>query len=252
MTPAAASAALADESAKPADDKSDLPALQYKSLATVASANRAAPLPSRPTAFPSPPPTHCKRAKALAVAQRFVQAAPAATAKASLADKARAAHAVLASFQLEQAGSNCELLMAMARFTAATCSLPTPPGARVRQGRSACGRPGRPSAGRGARTETASSLDSDRLAPQTYSFRVAGTNRSLNQKVVFTGNLLTATNLAFVAAGCDQPEHRGSPGWFQTAPAQPGFLPLLNSRISGKVVIGTGKAVEINALPASP
>jgi hypothetical protein len=38
----------------------------------------------------------------------------------------------------------------------------------------------------------------------------------------------------------------------QSAPAQPGLLPPLNSRISGKVVIGSDKAVEINALPARP
>jgi hypothetical protein len=33
---------------------------------------------------------------------------------------------------------------------------------------------------------------------------------------------------------------------------QPNLLPLLNSRISGKVVVGAGKAVEINAFPANP
>jgi hypothetical protein len=29
-------------------------------------------------------------------------------------------------------------------------------------------------------------------------------------------------------------------------------VPLLNTRISGKVVVGNSKAVEINAEPASP
>jgi hypothetical protein len=38
----------------------------------------------------------------------------------------------------------------------------------------------------------------------------------------------------------------------QTGSAQQNLLPLLDSRISGKVVVGNGKAVDINALPASP
>ena len=100
--------------------------------------------------------------------------------------------------------------------------------------------------------KTASSLDSDLLPSQSYSFRVAGTNRSLNQKVVFTGNLLTATNLVSLVPAATNL----SPGDVlernQAVPVQHGLVPLLNSRISGKVVIGSRKAVEINALPASP
>jgi hypothetical protein len=36
---------------------------------------------------------------------------------------------------------------------------------------------------------------------------------------------------------------------FQTGSAQPRSVPLSNTRISGKVVVGNGKAVEINAEP---
>ena len=92
--------------------------------------------------------------------------------------------------------------------------------------------------------------------------------------MVFTGNLLTATGLILSLPGAtnltvggvlvsgDRREglsyganklNTGSAfGGFQNAPAPPGFQPLLNSRISGKLVIGSAKAVEINALPASP
>jgi hypothetical protein len=98
----------------------------------------------------------------------------------------------------------------------------------------------------------AASLDADQPASQTYSFRVAGTNRSLNEKVVFTGNLLATTNLTLSLPVATNLSIGSGSGGFQNAPAQQGLLPLLNYRISGKVVIGSGKAVEINALPTNP
>jgi hypothetical protein len=91
---------------------------------------------------------------------------------------------------------------------------------------------------------------------------------------VFTGNLLTATNsilslpgltnfgvggglaiedrLDALSYGATNGSIGGVWGGSQNATAQPGFLPLLNSRISGKVVVGSGKAFDINALPTSP
>ena len=122
--------------------------------------------------------------------------------------------------------------------------------------------------------QAASRVDSDALAQQTYAFRVTGTNRSLQKQVVFTGNLLTATNLTLSLPGVtnfsvggalgradrrDALSYRatnlgtgGGLGGSPNATAQPVFLPLLNSRISGKVVVGSGKPTEINALPANP
>ena len=85
-------------------------------------------------------------------------------------------------------------------------------------------------------------LDSDEPTPRAYYFRVAGTNRTLNKPVVFTGNLLASTNLS-IGVRLDG---------FQNAPASQGFLPLLNSRISGKAVIGSSQVVEIDALPTRP
>jgi hypothetical protein len=95
-------------------------------------------------------------------------------------------------------------------------------------------------------------LDSDRLTSQTYSFRVAGTNRSLNKKVVFTGNLLPATNVTLLPPATTNLNTWGGLGGGQNSPAQQILRPILNTRITGKVVIGSGKPVEINALPASP
>ena len=100
--------------------------------------------------------------------------------------------------------------------------------------------------------KSAARLDADQSAPQTYFFRVTGTNRSLQKKVVFTGNLLAATNLALFQPATNDFKLGGGQGGARGVAAQPDLLPLLHSRISGKVVIGSGQAVEINALPAAP
>ena len=98
----------------------------------------------------------------------------------------------------------------------------------------------------------AASLDSDQPAQPSYFFRVAGTNRSLNKKVVFTGNLTATTNLVLFQTTTNYLKLGGGIGGYQNSAPQPGLLPLLQSRISGKVVVGNGKAVEINAIPTSP
>jgi hypothetical protein len=87
---------------------------------------------------------------------------------------------------------------------------------------------------------------------QSYSFRVAGTNRSLKQKVVFTGSFVGPTNLVPLFPATTNLSLGGSVGDARTDYALPAFPQLLNSRITGKVVIGSGKALEVNALPTAP
>jgi hypothetical protein len=251
--PQAASMALAEGSVKSADVRSDQPALQYKSLASVASANRTT-LPSAATDGLSQSATNAlKGANALAVTQRFVQTAPAATARALFDDKAPPARAVLASFQLEQTGSQLRILDGDGSVYSGYVQ---PSGIGRRERSAKAGAPAFAGAAKVPaemlKQATASSLDSDRLSSLSYSFRVAGTNRSLNQQVVFTGDLLPATNLASSPSAQINLNIGSVLERNQNVPAQPGQLPLLNSRISGKLVIGTDKAVEINALPASP
>ena len=144
--------------------------------------------------------------------------------------------------------------MATARCIAATSAARTrPPGASVRPKAEAPAAARAPAVLGGVLAEkSAASLDADQPVPQNYFFRVAGTNRSLHKKVVFTGNLLAATNsyslqsfTNFLSLGSEVSGRR-------TGSAQQNLLPLLNTRISGKVVVGNGKAVEINALPMSP
>lgn len=227
--------------------------LQYKSLPTVALANRAAPTPVATNGLSASAAAALKGAKSLAVTQRFVQTAPATTARALFEDKAPPAHAVLASFQLEQTGSQLRIVDGDGSVYSGYVQ---PAGSGRRERSAKTGAPAVAGAARAPamafKPKTASSLDSDLLPSQSYSFRVAGTNRSLNQKVVFTGNLLTTTNLVSLVPAATNLSLGDVPERNQAVPVQPGLVPLLNSRISGKVVIGSGKAVEINALPASP
>lgn len=88
-------------------------------------------------------------------------------------------------------------------------------------------------------------------AAQNYFFRVAGTNRSLNQNVIFTGNFVAigndATwNVATNTALSNQVDSRYAPA------NQRQQSSLLNSRISGTAVIDNRKEIQINAVPVVP
>lgn len=81
--------------------------------------------------------------------------------------------------------------------------------------------------------------------PQTYIFRVAGTNLNLNQNVVFSGNLIPLANIPQVQTGAALDGGAAGPGRQIPAP-----LLLSNSRIAGKAIIGGKKEIEVNATPA--
>ena len=89
----------------------------------------------------------------------------------------------------------------------------------------------------------------DRLVPQNILFRVAGTNRTLNQLVVFEGNILanmTQTNGVSPVAEwiADHPAanapQRGT--WLQRQPLPSGL-------IQGQATIGESNRIQINAAP---
>jgi prepilin-type processing-associated H-X9-DG protein len=90
-------------------------------------------------------------------------------------------------------------------------------------------------------------------AAQNYFFRVAGTNQSLKQSVVFTGHLLALPNEAPVAQTGHFVSGGGGGGGTQNAPAgqAPQWL-LANSRIAGTAVVGNTNQIEINAVPVAP
>lgn len=83
-------------------------------------------------------------------------------------------------------------------------------------------------------------------AVQNYFFRVAGTNRQLQQNVVFSGNVMPLTNAQLASDG----SAIGGFGGARRAPTSTAEPLLSNSRISGKAVIGEQKEIEVNATPA--
>lgn len=83
-------------------------------------------------------------------------------------------------------------------------------------------------------------------APQTYFFRVAGTNRNLNQNVVFSGNFVPLTNSQLTTGVQGFGGGGGSGG---RASGQAVETVLSHSSIKGSMVIGDQKAVDVVATP---
>jgi len=94
--------------------------------------------------------------------------------------------------------------------------------------------------------------------PQNYFFRVAGTNRALNENIVFSGNFVPFTNNQPVAgisgfggfAGGGGGGGGGPVGARDQAAGQPVQAILSNSQINGNVVIGSEKPINVIATPA--
>jgi hypothetical protein len=83
-----------------------------------------------------------------------------------------------------------------------------------------------------------------------YFFRVSGTNKSLNQKVVFSGNLAPVIDSSMSDRGTNvsaQPV-----GHLTGSLGQAGQAWLLNSRVTGRALINDRQQIEINAVPAKP
>jgi hypothetical protein len=105
--------------------------------------------------------------------------------------------------------------------------------------------------------KTIASRDESQTA-QNYFFRVTGTNRTLQQNVVFAGNLLaianTTTNLqqSFGGNGGLDGGRGDVVGQLQSALTHQNQLPWSNSRIAGTAVIAETNHIEINAVPLSP
>lgn len=85
---------------------------------------------------------------------------------------------------------------------------------------------------------------------QNYFFRVAGTNRSLNQRVVFTGNLLPGTNAMTQSLDAlrDQSVLNNRAQQQNTLRVPP--VQLQNFRVAGQAVVGERQQLMINAVPA--
>ena len=84
---------------------------------------------------------------------------------------------------------------------------------------------------------------------QNNFYRVTGTNRTLNQAVVFTWSFVELTNAPVFAQSGNIGGERNKDA--KKLPAQ--FpAPLQNSFINGRAQFETGKEIEINAVPVTP
>ena len=254
MTLPAASVVTANEDAKRLmGEKAGQPAFGYALPGAVASAKRSNPSPALTDGFlKSTHETQKEANKGVAVAQRFAQVVSGPHTKAAHADKITPAHPVLASFEVQQAGPELRIVDGDGSVYSGYVRI-AEAARRQRSAKAAAPAVAPAAAARGVLQESAAaSFAADQPAPQTYFFRVAGTNRSLHKKVVFTGNLMAATNWPSLPPLTNYLTFGSDLGGGRAGSAQPDLLPLLNARISGKVVVGNGKAVEINALPTSP
>ena len=252
-TAPATSFVAADESAKPLADKADQPSLAYKSLPSVASANRPKSSPTATDSLLKSAEEDRLEARSVGISQRFAQVAPSPKKKSSLGDKVTPSHSVLASFEVEQAGPELRIVDDDGSVYSGYVQIADAARRRLAAPAGASAITRAPQVSGGVLEEkSAASRDADQRAPQAYFFRVAGTNRSLHKKVVFTGNLMGATNLPSFQPFTNLPSLGGGLAGQRTGSAQATLLPLLNSRMADKVVVGNGKAVEINALPTNP
>ena len=250
--PAPPPVVAANESEKLTSEKAGQPAFAYASPGAVAWAKRSDASPAVTDSLFRSTGEARNSATSLAVPQRFAQVVPGPKLKAALADKAAPAHPVLALFQVEQAGRELRIVDGDGSVYSGYVRI-AEAARRQRSAKAAAPAVAPAAAARGVLQESAAaSFAADQPAPQTYFFRVAGTNRSLHKKVVFTGNLIAATNSPSLPPLTNYLSLGSDLGGGRAGSAQPDLLPLLNARISGKVVVGNGKAVEINALPTSP
>lgn len=153
---------------------------------------------------------------------------------------------VLANFQVQQVGNQVrvvdgdgstylgELTTAAARIDVGDKASPT--GNFARQG-------ARPA------SSPTSGLNVNQPTTQNYLWRVEGTNRTLNQNVVFSWNFIetngtSATSQLNAAAGTLKQDAAKQPAQFQQL--------LNNSVINGRAQLGPAQQIEVNAVPVKP
>jgi hypothetical protein len=86
---------------------------------------------------------------------------------------------------------------------------------------------------------------------QNFSFRVTGTNRTLRQPVVFSGNLQSFADASALGPVNFQ-QTSAARTQSQLAPMQNQLPNLLNSSLSGQVQLGTNKELQLHAVPVPP
>ncbi len=179
--------------------------------------------------------------------RRFTRVESPSTPTASVG-KSQAGQPVLSSFEVEQTAKQLRIVDADGSIYTGSIQL-SEARPRLRSAEAQQIAVGESSQGRLGPT-SAIAFDAAGLPGQIYSFRVTGTNRTLNQSVVFTGSLTAMTNAATFGQVTSNLGATGGRSQLPSAP--PTLVPLVNSRISGKAIIGRSTEVEINAVPTVP
>ncbi|MBE0541083.1 MAG: hypothetical protein IH623_06840 [Verrucomicrobia bacterium] len=180
------------------------------------------------------------------LSQRFVQT-PVEPAARSLAGSAPVRPQVLASFRVEQDGSQLRVVDSDGSTYIGSIELPPiDRSAATAQTRKEAAEP----ATQGQFAVTQADDEAKRGLPlnQAFNFRVTGTNRTLQQPVVFAGNILMPTNVISIQQASPA---AGVAGGQSTQMQQ--LLPMpANSTISGRLQLGKNPETQINAVPALP
>jgi len=190
-----------------------------------------------------------ERQKVEAYSQAFANRAP--VSRYAKAAKAGSTSPVLARFEVKQTGDQWRVIDSDGSTYVGEMNLPTA-GQSVTLALEKKG------------TESLKSKDEDLLATgrvaaaplpeqqgkQNFAYRVAGTNRTLNQQVIFSWNFVPLTN-ELPAMQIKSPGGGGNV-LQNSLPAQQLPSLLNNSVINGRAQLGNTKEIEINAVPVSP
>ncbi len=177
-----------------------------------------------------------------AISQRFTQIQLPAKSKMAKLESAPTSAQVLAAFQVQQVGDELRIIdgdgsIYRGRLVAAD-ELRSP----YTESKDSVASAGRVQSRERSFQQAVSSVP----ALQNYSFRVTGTNRSMNQNVIFSGNLAAATNSVLLNVITNS-VNTGVNG-IQNSAAIQNSNPLSNARISGRAQIGKGKEIPIEAI----
>jgi hypothetical protein len=163
---------------------------------------------------------------------------------------------VLVNFQVQQNGNAIRIVDADGSVYAGSL-LPESAVAQNEPAPAATPAPPVTAPAQAGRAKTVASREEPPTA-HNYFFRVAGTNRTLKQNVVFAGNLVAmasaTTNLQQSLGGNGGLEGGGGGGGgqLQSVLTNQNPLPWSGSRIAGTAVIAGTNHIEINAVPLSP
>ena len=192
-----------------------------------------------------------KKERGLENSQRFVQVQPVRKAKTAFSEKASPVKPVLVSFAMEHNGQEVRIVDSDGSVYSgyAQTGETTPPLRSATTERKPTTR-----ALRGAELPQQSpvTLGTSLAVGQSFFFRVIGTNRSLNEKVVFTGNVIALTSSNLSASMTHSASGTAEKSGLQVPPAEQTPGVLQNARITGKALVGDRKEIEINAVTEKP